>query len=188
MTDVLKNANARTQPSFTLKSRMARTVWNFAYVLLFRHSPRPLHEWRAFLLRLFGAKIGRHCHIYPRAKIWAPWNLVCGDFVGLGDDVNVYSQDKITIGSKSVLSQGSELVAGTHDYTNKNFPLITKPIKIGDEVWLCAECFINPGVKIGNGTVIGARSVVTHNMPAWMVCAGDPCKPIKKRVIKNAKR
>jgi len=74
-------------------------------------------------------------------------------------------------------------VAGTHDYTKEGFPLITMPIVIGDYVWLAAESFIHPGITIGTGAVIGARSVVTKDMPEWMVCAGHPCKPLKERIL-----
>ncbi|MET7318959.1 hypothetical protein ABZX83_27055, partial [Streptomyces thermoviolaceus] len=60
-----------TEPSFNLSNRLRRAVWGVAYVLLFRFSPRPLHGWRALLLRSFGAKLGPHVHVYPRVRIWA---------------------------------------------------------------------------------------------------------------------
>jgi len=156
--------------------------------ILFRFSPKPLHGFRSFLLRLFGAKVGRGVHVYPKVKIWAPWNLNIGDECGIANDVILYSQGQITIGHRVVISQGSHLAAGTHDYTQPGFPLITKPIVINDHVWIAAEAFINPGIVIGEGCVIGARSVVIKDMPAWMVCAGHPCKPIKERpkYISNA--
>jgi putative colanic acid biosynthesis acetyltransferase WcaF len=80
-----------------------------------------------------------------------------------------------------VISQGTHLCTGTHDYNKPEFPLVTAPISVGNEAWLAAECFVLPGVEIGEGAVIGARSVVTTNIPSWMVCAGHPCKPIKPR-------
>lgn len=181
----LKNApDAFTGPSFSLSNRMARVVWNVAYHLLFRPSPRPLHAWRSFLLTLFGARLGRGCHIYPRAVIWAPWNLVCGPQVGVADGAILYNQGLISLGNRTVISQGSHLCTGTHDYENYGFRLLTQPIQVGNNAWLAAECFIHPGVVIGNGTVVGARSVVTKDLPEWMVCAGNPCKPIKPRVLR----
>jgi len=45
---------------------------------------------------------------------------------------------------------------------------------------------VHPGVTIGEGAVIGARSVVTRDVPAWMVCAGHPCVPIKERKVADA--
>jgi putative colanic acid biosynthesis acetyltransferase WcaF len=176
------NKDTFTGPSFSVTNRFARIIWSLIYVFLFRYSPNPFHGWRSFLLRFFGAKVGKGVHIYPGVRIWAPWNLELGDQCGIASGVNLYSQGFIKIGERSVISQGAHLCAGTHDYTQPGFQLITKPIIIGDHVWVAAEAFIHPGVTIGEGCVIGARSVVTKDMPAWMVCSGFPCKPIKERL------
>jgi putative colanic acid biosynthesis acetyltransferase WcaF len=179
----MKNQDAYSGPSFSLSNRLARVLWNVVALIFFRYSPKPLHSWRRFLLRAFGAKVGKSVHVYPGVKIWAPWNLEFGDECGVANGAILYSQGKITIGKRTVISQGSHLVAGTHDYTKIGFPLITMPISIGDYVWLAAESFIHPGITIGTGAVIGARSVVTKDMPEWMVCAGHPCKPLKERIL-----
>ncbi len=177
------NTDTFSGPSFSLRNRVARLIWNGVYLLLFRYSPRPLHAWRRMLLRLFGARVGRDVHVYPGAKFWAPWNVELADECGIANGVLVYSQGRITIGVRTVISQGVNICSGTHDYTKKGFPLITKPIVIGKYVWIAAEAFIHPGVTIGEGCVVGARSVVTQNMPPWMVCAGHPCKPLKERIL-----
>lgn len=182
---ILKNIDPYTQPSFSLKNRVARLIWAIIYTLFFQSSPRPFYEWRSFLLRCFGAKIGKGCHVYPKARIWAPWNLVMADYAGMADDVNCYSMAIVSLGTKVVVSQGTYLCTGTHDYEDPSFQLYAKPISISDNVWLCAESFIHPGVTIGEGSVIGARSVVTKDMPAWTVCAGNPCKPIKPRIVRD---
>ncbi len=179
----MHNTDTFTGASFSLKNRIGRACWNLIYLLLFRYSPRPLHSWRAFLLKLFGAKLGKKVHIYPAARIWAPWNIELGDLVGIADGVILYSQGKITVGARTSISQGSHICTGSHDYTKYGHPLITSPITIGSNVWVAAEVFIHPGVDIGEGTVVGARSVVNKSLPAWMICAGNPCKPIKERVI-----
>jgi putative colanic acid biosynthesis acetyltransferase WcaF len=169
--------------SFSIKNRAGRVVWAIVYSIFFRFSPRPLHQWRSLLLRLFGAKVGKGVHVYPGVKIWAPWNIEFGDECGIASGVTLYSQGKITIGRRAVISQGAHLVTGTHDYTRSGFPLFTSPIKIGDEVWIAAEAFIHPGITINDGCVVGARSVVNKDLPGWMVCAGHPCKPLKPRVM-----
>jgi putative colanic acid biosynthesis acetyltransferase WcaF len=56
-----------------------------------------LHGWRAFILRLFGAKLGRGCHIYSRAAIWAPWNLEAGDEAAIADGAIIYNQAPIRL-------------------------------------------------------------------------------------------
>lgn len=177
------NKDTYTGASFSIKNRLARVIWGMVYLILFRYSPRPFHLWRAFLLRLFGARVGKGVHIYPRVDIWAPWNLVLEDECGVANGVDLYSQGIITLGYRSIISQRAFLCAGTHDYTTKGHLLITAPITVGAYAWVTAEVFVHPGVTIGEGAVIGARSVVTKDMPVWTVCAGHPCKPIKERKI-----
>jgi len=87
----------------------------------------------------------------------------------------------ILIGQRAVISQGAHLCAGTHDFEAPGFPLLTKPITVGDHAWLAAEVFVHPGVTIGEGCVVGARSVVTKDLPAWTVCSGFPAKPLRER-------
>lgn len=181
----LHNQDTHTGPSFSMANRIGRLAWGIVCPLLFRPSPRPLHAWRSFLLRRFGATIGKGVHVYPGVVIWAPWNLEIGDQAGVASGAILYSQDKITLGEKSVISQGAHLCAGTHDFTKAGFPLVTKPIFIGAHAWIAAEAFVHPGVTVGEGTVVGARSVVTKDLPAWKVCAGFPAKVLKERQIED---
>lgn len=175
------NQNTHIGASFPLRNRIMRLIWEMAATLFFHSSPRPFHGWRRQMLRMFGAKVGSGVHVYPGVKIWAPWNLELRDECGIAKGATLYSQDKITVGKRAVVSQGAHLVTGTHDYTLAGFPLITMPIHIGDHAWIAAEAFVHPGVTIGEGCIIGARSVVTKNMPDWSICAGHPCKLIKSR-------
>jgi putative colanic acid biosynthesis acetyltransferase WcaF len=180
------NTDTRIGPSFSLNNRILRVIWGIIYLIFFRFSPKPLHSWRSFILRIFGAKIGKGVHVYPRVKIWAPWNLDIGDYTGVANEVILYSQGKITIGKRVVISQGAHLCTGSHDYEKASFPLFTKPINIKDDAWIAAEVFIHPGVTVNEGSIVGARSVVTKDLPEWMICSGFPCFPIKKR-INNSK-
>lgn len=176
------NMDTRRGPSFSMSNRLARVAWGLVECTLFRWSPRPLHAWRAFLLRLFGARVGRNVHVYPGVRIWAPWNLAIGNDTGCASGTILYSQGKINLGNRVVVSQGAHLCTGTHDYNTCGFPLRTRPITVGDDAWIAAEAFIHPGIRIGCGTVIGARAVVTADMPDWTVCAGHPCQPLKPRI------
>lgn len=184
----MHNQDTVTGPSFSLKNRLARLVWDAIWVVFFRHSLKPMHNWRAFLLRLFGAQVGQGVHVYPKVQIWAPWNLILEDQCGIANGAILYSQGRIRVGRRAVVSQGAHLCAGTHDYTQNGFPLVTKPIYIGDHAWIAAEAFIHAGVIIGEGCVIGARAVVTKDMPSWMICSGHPCKPIKDRIEEEKKQ
>ncbi|GAB3163101.1 WcaF family extracellular polysaccharide biosynthesis acetyltransferase [Telluribacter humicola] len=183
----MHNVDTLNGPSFSVRNRIGRMIWGFVYTLFFALSPKPFHGWRSFLLRLFGAKVGRGVHVYPGVKVWAPWNLELEDQCGIASGAILYSQGKIRIGYRTVISQGAHLCTGSHDYTRPGFPLTTMPIHIGNHAWIAAEAFIHPGVSIGDGCVIGARSVVTKDMPGWKVCAGHPCKPIKERLLLTVK-
>src|SRR5262245_2665573 len=117
--------------SFPLSHRLARAAWGVVQATLFRLSPRPFHRWRALLLRCFGARIGAGCHIYPGARIWAPWHLECGDVVGIADEAVIYNPAQVTIGSHATVSQQAYLCGASHDLADPAFPMIWEPISIG---------------------------------------------------------
>ena len=166
---------------------MARALWGLVYVGLFRISPRPFHRWRALLLCLFGAKVSMRARVYPRARIWAPWNLEMAEYATLGDDVDCYCVAPIHIGANSVVSQYCYLCGATHDFDKPKRPLIARPITIESDVWLAADVFVAPGVTIGQGTVVGARSSVFEDLPSWKVCMGTPAIPVRDRIIEEEK-
>jgi len=159
-------------------------IWWFVQGSFFRGSPQFMYGFRAFLLRLFGAKIGSDTIIRPNVTITYPWKVTIGDNAWIGDDVVLYSLGEIKIGNNAVISQKSYLCAGDHDYQVENFPIRAKSIEVEDEAWVASDVFIAPGVTIGKGAVIGARSSVFSDMPEGMVCMGSPCKPVKPRVMK----
>lgn len=172
--------------SFSLSNKIGRLIWNICYWIFFRpFSLNFFNGWRNFVLKIFGAKVGAKANIYASAKIWAPWNLEIGSYSCLGCKVDCYNQGGIAIGSHTIISQKTYLCASTHDSTIPNFPLICKPIFIEDQVWVAADAFIGPGVTIGEGAVVGARSAVFKNVEPWTVVGGNPAKFIKKREIKT---
>jgi putative colanic acid biosynthesis acetyltransferase WcaF len=84
-----------------------------------------------------------------------------------------------------MISQQAYLCAGTHDYTKVDLPLITLPIDIGPEAWVCARAFVGPGVKIGEGAVVAACAVVVKDVRPWMIVGGNPAKEIKARQLEG---
>ena len=182
---IINNNNPYTGPSFLLSNRVLRFIWNLFKDTFFRFSPRISNQFRIVILRFFGAKIGKHCRISNTTKIWAPWNLVLGDYVLIAEDVKVYNMATIKVGNFSIISQGTFLCTGSHDYNSKNFSLYAKSIILKKKIWICAEAFIHPGVIIEDGIVIGARSVVTKTLKKkWSVYKGNPAKFFTMR--KNA--
>ena len=185
MSQIADARRENIRSSFGLKHKLKRFVWQFVWSIAFRPSLRSMHGWRLMLLRLFGAKIGRGSHVYSRVRVWAPWNLTMGELSCLADDVDCYCVAPITIGSRVTISQYTYLCAATHDHTDAYLPLVPMPINIEDHGWICADVFVGPGVTIGQGAVVGARSTVVHDLPAWKVCVGNPAKPIKERIVKQ---
>jgi len=170
-----------TQQQISTANKLARVLWQIVWLLLYRPSPVLFHGWRRFLLRLFGATVEAGAHPYPSSKIWAPWNLIMRKHSCLSHHVDCYCVDKIELGVHVTVSQYSYLCTASHDYTRLDMPLVTAPIIIGDYAWVTADVFVGPGVTIGKGAVVGARSTVTRNVPSWTVVAGSPPKIIGPR-------
>ncbi|MBN4068512.1 hypothetical protein JYU06_03205 [Desulfotalea psychrophila] len=114
-TGKLNISQNRSSAKYNKKEILLRILWGLCSPL-FRHSPRPLFGWRCFLLRSFGARIGKQVHIYNSAVIYMPWNLEIGDWSSIGEETFIYNLGKITIGTKATISHRAHLCAGTHDY------------------------------------------------------------------------
>jgi putative colanic acid biosynthesis acetyltransferase WcaF len=169
------------RPAFSLRDRLRRLIWNICWTLFYRMSPRPLHSWRSFLLRCFGATLGSDCHFYPKSKVWAPWNLICADQVTAGDGAEIYNPAPVTFGSHAIVSQDAYICAATHDYDDAAFPLVAYSMSVGAYAWICARASLAPGVTMGEGAVLGLGSVATRNLEAWTVYAGVPAIKVKER-------
>ena len=168
-------------PSTSLLNRAGRFLWSIAWVFLFRPTPRSFHMWRAFVLRMFGAKLGPRCRIYAGARIWAPWNLTCEDAVGVADRVILYNAAPMFLGSHAIVSDGAYLCGSTHDYNDPAFPMISKPISVGRYAWVCSRAVVGPGVKVGDGAVLGQCGLTTKDLEPWTVYVGMPARAIKSR-------
>ena len=174
-------ADPYLRPSFPLSQQLRRVAWNLCWLLLYRPSPRPLHGWRSFLLRFFGAQMGPDCHFYPSSKVWAPWNLVCGDVVALADGAEIYNPWTVTLGSHSTISQQAYVCTASHDVDDPAFPMVGAPVTIGDHAWICARAAVLPGVSLGPGAVLALGSIATHDLAQWTLYAGAPARPMRER-------
>jgi putative colanic acid biosynthesis acetyltransferase WcaF len=179
MLDVEQNRRSR---KYSPSEMSCRILWTFAKPL-FRFSPRPCFAWRGFLLRCFGAKIGRHVHIYPSTTVYFPWNLEVGDESAIGEQAFIYNLGRVTLGARVTVSHRAHLCAGTHDHTKRDFPLLRAPIAIGSDAWICADAFVGPGVTIGEGAIVGARAVAMKDVKNRSIVIGNPARESKKREI-----
>lgn len=165
------------------RNKLGRLLWQFACLLLFRPTLRNAFAWRRFVLRCFGAKIGKGAAIYASARIWAPWNLSMEPHSCLGDYVDCYNPAPIRLGVGAIVSQYTYLCTATHDFNDIDHPLVVAPITIGDFAWVTADCFISPGTEVGQGAVVLARSTVLQSIPAWEVWGGSPARKLSERKL-----
>ena len=176
----------RAALKYSRKELILRIFWTLLGQPLFRFSPRPCFAWRRALLRLFGARVGRHVHVYSTAVVTLPWKLTVGDWSAIGEHALVYDLGEVWIGREVTVSQRAHICAGTHDHRDPSMPLLKPPVRIEDQAWVCADAFVGPGVTIGAGAVVGARAVVTRDVRAWTIVAGNPAREIGERELRDS--
>lgn len=136
------------------------------------------------MLRLFGAQL-THARVASTARVWAPWLLHMGRNVYIDANVDLYNPFGIRIGDRAIVSRGTFLCTASHDYRDPRYSLIGRPIVVGNDTWIAADCFIGPGVTVEQGAVIAARAVVTKTVEAWKVVGGNPAQVIKDRTLRS---
>lgn len=169
----------------TLASKMARVIWNVVWLILFRPTPRGnlFRPWRIALLKMFGANVKWTSNVLPSCRIWQPWKLTMGEYTCLSENVDCYTVDEVIVEEQATVSQGVKLCTAGHDISSRIMELTHKPIVIGANAWVAGWSLILPGVTIGEGAVVAAGAVVTHNVKPWTVVGGNPAKVIKKREL-----
>lgn len=160
-------------------------LWWLVQSCLFSTSPQFMYGWRNFLLRLFGARIGKGVIIRPTARVTYPWKLTIGDNSWVGDQVELYTLGEIIIGSNAVVSQRSYICTGSHDFSREDFAICAKPIVIEDGVWIATDVFVAPGVTVHRNAVVGARSSVFGDVDAGYIYVGSPARPVKPRIFNS---
>ena len=172
-------------PSFALSHRLVRAAWTVAWTLLARWTPPPFHPWRRLVLRAFGADLAPGARVYASARIWYPANLSMEAYASLGPRVTCYCMDRVRIGAYATVSQGAQLCGGTHDVSSPRFQLVARPIAIGGHAWIAADAFVGPGVRVGDGAVLGARGVAFRDLDPWTIYAGNPARKLRARALRQ---
>jgi putative colanic acid biosynthesis acetyltransferase WcaF len=160
-------------------------LWHTISRTIYRLPVHNAHGFRAFLLRLFGAKVGRGVMLRPTSEITYPWKVEIGDDTWIDDEVVLYSLGEITIGSNCVLSRRTFVSTGNHRADDPAFGLVIKPCVIEDGVWLQADCFVAQDVTIGHNTVVRARSSVFRSLPPDTICQGTPAVVVSPRRLSS---
>lgn len=180
MTDKVDVQASRSVRYYSTRENFGRIMWSLV-LPLFRWSPRRAFIWRAMLLRLFGAKIGRRVHIYPTVRVYIPWNLQIGNDSCLAEWTLIYNLGTVKIGERVTVSHEVQICAGTHDYRRRDFPLVRSTVNVGDDSWICTRAWLGPNVNIGHRAVVAAAAVVTKNVPDDAIVGGNPARYLKSR-------
>jgi putative colanic acid biosynthesis acetyltransferase WcaF len=175
------DADARRTSTVSTADKLRRLLWSIVQGTLYRFSFHTWNGWRAMLLRTFGAKIGRKVTLRRTSRVFYPWLFELGELSTLGDAAEVYNLGRIAIGNRVTVSQEAYLCAGTHDYTRADMALLSIPIVIEDDAWICARAFVHPGVTVHKGAILGACAVATHDLEAWKIYGGNPARAISDR-------
>jgi putative colanic acid biosynthesis acetyltransferase WcaF len=162
---------------------LAEALWLLTSLLLFQLCPLQLFSLKRFVLRRFGAKVGRDVVIKPQAKITFPWKLTLGNHVWLGEECWLLNLDHITIADNVCISQRAFLCTGNHNYKSPTFDLIVKPIVIEEGAWIGAGSLVGPGVRISSHAVLTAGSVATNDLQPFGIYRGNPAVFIKLRTL-----
>ena len=178
-----ENLDAYSVRTFPLGDRLRRLIWQMAWLVFYRPSPKTFHGWRSLVLRCFGARMGKSCFFYPNVRIWAPWNLECEELVTAADGAEIYNPAPLKLGSHAIVSQGAYLCGATHDFHDPKFPYLAYPSEIGRYAWICARAIVGPGVQVGEGAVLALGAVAVKNLEPWSVYGGNPAVNIKERKV-----
>lgn len=108
--------------------------------------------------------------------------LLDGGRIDIGDNVMIAPNVTLTTELHPMLADERRVFASPKDFLSsyRGDLEYTKPIKIEDDVWICSNATVCPGVTIGKNSVIGAGSVVTRDIPANVFACGVPCKIVRE--------
>lgn len=158
-------------------------IWTVTNFLFFNNGIVAGSSYKRFLLRAFGAKVGRGVVIKPSVNIKYPWFLRIADYAWIGENVWIDNLGCVDIGESACISQGALLLTGNHDYKKQGFNLIVRPIVIEDGAWIGAKAVVCPGVSCRSHSVLTVGSVATSDLDAYCIYQGSPAVKVKERVL-----
>ncbi len=177
----MEAGGAQGESPWSLKARLTMLLWEYCWAALCGWTPKPANRWRLFWLRRFGARIHGSPFVHQRARINIPWNLTLHARACLGDRSNIYCLGPIEIGEGAVIAQEAYLCTGTHNFVDPGLPLQTARVVIGAGAFIGARAFVLPGITIGSRAVVGACSLVSRDVPAGAIVAGNPAVVVRKK-------
>ncbi|MBS1652485.1 MAG: WcaF family extracellular polysaccharide biosynthesis acetyltransferase [Bacteroidetes bacterium] len=165
------------------KNIFVRGLWYITNLIFFK-SGFPFYAVKAFLLRLFGAKIGKGLVIKPHVSIKYPWHLEIENHVWIGEYVWIDNLTKVTIRNNACISQGAMLVCGNHNYKKTSFDLIVKSIAIDEGAWVGAKSVVCPGAHLKSHSMLAVGSIAIGILEEYFIYQGNPAVKTRKRDLK----
>ena len=166
-------------------SWLKQICWYFINVCFFCNRLNPSSSLKVWLLKIFGAQVGKNVVIKPAVNIKYPWKLTIGDNSWIGEKVWIDNLAVVRIGRNVCISQGAMLLTGNHDYKKITFDLVIGEIELADGVWIGSRATVCPGIKCGTHSVLSALSVATTNLGSYKIYQGNPAQEIRERKISD---
>lgn len=160
-------------------------LWYFVNVIFFNSHLFPVVGPKVYLLKLFGAKVGKRFAIKPGVYIRFPWHFEAGDYVSIGENVFIDNREKVILHNQTTVSQGAMILPGYHDYKKSSFGIVLMPVIIEEGVWIASRAIVCGGVTCGSHSFLTAGSVATRNLEPYTIYTGNPAKPVRERVIED---
>lgn len=171
---------------------MKRKIGAFIYHFYAKHLPRSYSGLKLGQKKLRGIcgkmmleYCGKQVNIEKNAYFSSKVSL--GNYSGIGVNAKIYG--RCTIGDYVMMGEDCTIITRNHQFSRTDIPMMEqffeeeRPVLIGNDVWIGDRVIILPGVKVGDGCIIGAGSVVTHDLPAYSVSAGNPARVIRYRKV-----
>ena len=162
-----------------------RALWYVVNALVVRAAWNPFMGVKRWLLRAFGARVGRGLVMKNEVRVKFPWKFRVGNDVWLGEGAWIDNLDAVDIGNDVCISQGAMLLTGNHDYTQPGMPYRNAPIRIADGAWIGARATVCPGVTVGEGAVLCVGAVATGDLEPWGIYKGVPATRVRTRRIND---
>lgn len=188
---IFKDRNGRDLSLGQVMGKIVSRIYNyFADFFLFLLNILvnfPSHHVRRFLMRLYGAKIGKGTSVHMGCHFYSLKNVKIGKDSIIGGGAFLDGRDKLTIGDHVSIASEVMIYNSEHDIHAEDFHHILDSVEIGDYCFIGPRALILPGVKIGKGAVVAAGAVVTKDVPDFAIVGGVPAQIIGERKLREPK-
>lgn len=163
------------------RSKSFEIVWYLAKLTFIQSSVPWPNAFKAVVLRVFGARVGRGLYLRPGVNIHFPWRLSVGDNVWIGDRCTILNLEPVVLADNVALAHEVYLAAAGHDVSSPTFAYANRPITVRSGAWIATRAYVGPGVTIGEHAVVAAAAAVVKDVDDWSIVAGVPARVIGRR-------